>query len=92
MKALRLVPAMLTGLALVACDRASAPDYEAVAPPAPVRAEEIKPVQLRNQVRAVGVLAPRDEVRLSFKLGGVVDRILVEAGDRVEAGDLLAVL
>ena len=92
MKVPRLVPPMLIGLALVACDRPSAPDSESVAPPAPVRAEEIRPVPLRNQVRAVGMLAPRDEVRLSFKLGGVVDRILVEAGDRVEDGDLLAVL
>ncbi len=92
MKVPRLLLSMLIGLALVACDRPSAPASESVAPPAPVRAEEVRAVPLRNQVRAVGVLAPRDEVRLSFKLGGVVDRILVEAGDRVEAGDLLAVL
>jgi multidrug efflux system membrane fusion protein len=91
-KAPRLVPSMLICLAVAACGRPSAPGPESAAPPAPVRAEEVRTVPLREQVRAVGVLAPRDEVRLSFKLGGVVDRILVEAGDRVKAGDLLAVL
>jgi RND family efflux transporter MFP subunit len=43
-------------------------------------------------VRAVGVLAPRDEIRLAFKTGGVIDQITVEAGDRVRQGQLLAVL
>jgi RND family efflux transporter MFP subunit len=43
-------------------------------------------------VRAVGILGPRDELRLSFKTGGVVERVAVDVGDRVKAGQLLAVL
>lgn len=37
-----------------------------------------------------GVVANRDEQRLSFKVGGIVRRIAVEAGDAVRAGQVLA--
>jgi RND family efflux transporter MFP subunit len=38
------------------------------------------------------VLAPRDEIRLAFKVGGVVDAVRVESGDVVSKGQLLAAL
>ena len=44
------------------------------------------------QTRAVGVLAPRDEIRLAFKVGGVVDSVRVESGDIVRKGQVLAEL
>ncbi len=37
-----------------------------------------------------GVIASRDEARLSFKVAGVIARIAVDAGDSVHAGQLLA--
>lgn len=37
-----------------------------------------------------GFIASRDEQKLSFKVGGVVKRIAVEAGDSVKQGQLLA--
>jgi RND family efflux transporter MFP subunit len=37
-----------------------------------------------------GVVASRDEMRLSFKVGGVIKRLAVEAGDSVHRGQLLA--
>jgi multidrug efflux system membrane fusion protein len=37
-----------------------------------------------------GVIASRDEARLSFKVAGVIARISVEAGDSVHAGQTLA--
>ena len=37
-----------------------------------------------------GVVVNKDEVRLSFKVGGVVKRIPVRAGDQVHKGQLLA--
>jgi RND family efflux transporter MFP subunit len=40
----------------------------------------------------VGIVAPRDEVRLSFKSGGVIASISVEEGAAVRAGQRLAVL
>ena len=43
-------------------------------------------------VTATGTVAPRDEAELSFKIGGVVARIAVDAGDRVRKGQTLAML
>jgi RND family efflux transporter MFP subunit len=37
-----------------------------------------------------GVIASRDEQRLAFKIGGVIGRIAVDAGDSVHAGQVLA--
>ena len=39
-----------------------------------------------------GAVGARDELRLGFKVGGVVARIAVEAGDAVHAGEVLAEL
>lgn len=60
--------------------------------PAAVRAEPVVSVAIAHQTRAVGTLAPRDEVRLAFKVGGIVERVLVDAGDTVREGQLLAQL
>jgi membrane fusion protein, multidrug efflux system len=62
---------------------------------APPRAVEVAPVgsgSLSDTVRAQGLLTPKDEARLSFKVGGIVESIRVEEGARVVAGQLLAVL
>jgi multidrug efflux system membrane fusion protein len=60
--------------------------------PAPVRIAPVEQVSATRDIRAVGILAPRDEVRLSFKVGGVIESLPVHAGDRVQAGQVLAVL
>jgi RND family efflux transporter MFP subunit len=57
-----------------------------------VRTVPVESVAVAQQTRAVGVLAPRDEIRLSFKVGGVVDSVRVESGDTVRKGQLLAEL
>jgi pyruvate/2-oxoglutarate dehydrogenase complex dihydrolipoamide acyltransferase (E2) component len=43
-------------------------------------------------LRAIGVLAPADEVRLAFKSGGVIQSIAVEQGAVIRKGQLLATL
>jgi membrane fusion protein, multidrug efflux system len=43
-------------------------------------------------VRTNGILISSEEIRLSFKTGGIVSRIFVKEGDRVKKGDLLASL
>jgi RND family efflux transporter MFP subunit len=87
------VAAALAALALLAaCGRDSPPAPVAPREAAPVRAVPAERAAVDAAVRAVGILAPRDEVRLSFKMGGVVERVTVDAGDRVRAGQVLAVL
>lgn len=67
-------------------------------PDAPVpdtRTVTVAPVvtaPLGQTVHAVGTLAPKDEARLSFKVGGLIDTIPVEEGTRVSKGQLLAAL
>ena len=67
-------------------------DDTADAQPAAVRAVPVASVAVTAQTRAVGVLAPRDEIRLAFKVGGVVDSVRVESGDLVRKGQVLAEL
>jgi RND family efflux transporter MFP subunit len=76
---------------LAGCSRHETPQ-ESASPAAPVRTAPVESATVAAQVRAVGVLAPRDQIRLAFKVGGVVDRIAVEAGDTVRHGQTLAVL
>jgi len=77
---------------LAACGDAPSPPATAPAAAAPVRTAPAESAAVSGGVRAVGILGPRDELRLSFKTGGVVERVAVDVGDRVTAGQLLAVL
>jgi RND family efflux transporter MFP subunit len=62
--------------------------------------EAITPIQLAaveqtvrsESIAASGLVASTDEARLSFKIGGVVQKILVKEGQRVNKGQLLATL
>jgi membrane fusion protein, multidrug efflux system len=82
---------MIAAVALLAaCGESSSPT--AAAPVAPVRTAPAESAAVTAGVRAVGILGPRDELRLSFKTVGVVERVAVDVGDRVKAGQLLAVL
>jgi RND family efflux transporter MFP subunit len=57
-----------------------------------VRVAPVTDAALDNTLRAVGLLTPKDEARLSFKVGGLVESINVEEGQAVKAGQVLAVL
>ena len=45
-----------------------------------------------NQVWASGLITTENEARLSFKIGGVIESVLVNEGDKVRSGQLLATL
>ena len=59
---------------------------------APVRVATVENAPAAESLRAIGVLAPADEVRLAFKTGGVIRTIAVEQGAPVKKGQLLALL
>lgn len=84
--------AVAAAMLLAACGQDAPTEPAAATPAAPVRTAPAESAALTHEVRAVGILAPRDELRLSFKVGGVVESVAVEPGDRVRAGDVLAVL
>ncbi len=87
----RTALALLLPLALAACSRGRAgvaPVHDAVA----VRLAPVTIERIARPVSATGVLGPKEEVPLSFKVGGVIGRILVDEGQSVRAGDTLAAL
>ncbi|HLU87568.1 MAG TPA: efflux RND transporter periplasmic adaptor subunit [Taishania sp.] len=65
-----------------------------------IEVEEVIPVSLINlkqgrgesQIEATGLFTTDDETLLSFKNGGVIERIYVKEGDMVKKGQLLAIL
>ncbi len=50
------------------------------------------PAPLQSPVRASGRISPASSVRLSFKTGGVIERLYAEAGETVREGRILAAL
>ena len=74
-----------------ACNRGGEPAGDAPAG-TPVRTATVEQAAVRTSLRAVGVLAPANEVRLAFKTGGVVASIEVEQGQLVRRGQPLASL
>lgn len=83
---------VVTAAALLSACGAEKNSDASDAQPAPVRAVPVASIAVAAQTRAVGVLAPRDEIRLAFKVGGVVDSVRVESGDIVRKGQVLAEL
>jgi RND family efflux transporter MFP subunit len=82
---------LLACLALAGC-RAEPPPTAAEEEPQPVRLAPVRRAAAAAPVRATGSLAGKEEARLSFKLPGFVERILVDEGEAVAAGQLLATL
>jgi RND family efflux transporter MFP subunit len=92
MRFLALGAAFGAAAVLAACGDAAPPKAEPQTETAAVRTAPAESAALTDSVRAVGILAPRNELRLSFKVGGVIESLNVEAGDRVQARQTLAVL
>jgi RND family efflux transporter MFP subunit len=86
--------AVLLGVsALAGCEKTAARAAEAKTEPViPVTLTHVERGPLKRSVRTAGVLKEKRELDLSFKVPGVVSRVLVEEGARVKRGQLLAVL
>lgn len=72
---------------LAACGDAD--EVEPVAP-TPVRVAQAVEGPAAPSIRTNGLLANRDEMRLAFKVGGVIRRLVVSEGERVRKGQRLA--
>lgn len=60
--------------------------------PIPVQLAKINNVSSNRPVHVGGLLGTENEARLSFKTGGIIQRIHVKSGDAVRRGQLLATL
>jgi membrane fusion protein, multidrug efflux system len=89
----RPLVALVFSAFLVACSGSNAQETQrATAAPIAVRAAPVTDSMLSRPIVATGTVAPKDEIALSFKVGGVIARIAVDPGDQVRAGQTLATL
>lgn len=77
---------------LAACTGAEGKPDVAVTAAIPVRLTPVVDGDGAEPIVATGTLATSDELQLSFKIGGVVARVLVQEGQTVRAGQPLAAL
>jgi RND family efflux transporter MFP subunit len=82
-----LLAATLSFTTFSACSN-KAPTAEAAA--TPVAAETARDGLGAPTIRTNGVVANKDEMRLSFKVGGVIRQIYVQEGEKVHRGQKLA--
>jgi membrane fusion protein, multidrug efflux system len=89
----RVVSILLLPVAITGCarGRAATPSARAETPVA-VRVGPVAFELLTRPVTATGMLGPKEEVPLSFKVGGVIAQLRVDEGQSVRAGDTLALL
>ncbi|MEM6441720.1 MAG: biotin/lipoyl-binding protein, partial [Pseudomonadota bacterium] len=68
-------------------------DRTQTASPIPVETRAAQRVErIRVETRHLGVIEPARRTDMAFENGGLVAEVRVEEGDRVEQGDVLAVL
>jgi len=58
----------------------------------PVRLTPVRQEELSKPVRISGRIASKQELKLSFKIGGIIDRMYVDEGQKVAPGRILAKL
>ncbi len=87
--AFRLSVGFLAVVLLAACSEEAPPVPEQVRPIRAALVTEPASGQLR---RFSGILEASDSANLSFQISGNVQEVRVSQGDRVEAGQVLAVL
>ena len=83
----RLIVVAVSAFALAACSDKAAKSKAPAALKA--RVVQVEKRELRRDVSAVGSLFALDEVAVSSEIEGRVDRVLVDLGDRVVAGQAL---
>lgn len=85
--------ALAVPVVMSACHGGSAQEPTVVTKePVVVRAVLVEERVVSRPITATGTFGPKDEIALSFKIGGVVEAVDVDAGTTVRAGQRLAAL
>jgi len=85
-KSVSFTGALITAL-LLGCSRHDAPPADK---PTPVRVQRASSGPAVPPIDTNGIVVTKHEMRLSFKMGGLVRRIYVQEGDKVKQGQRLA--
>ena len=86
---MKKIPLLLIPLLLVSCSKKKEEEVEA---PAPVQVTAVTQDTIRRIVQGDGTLFARDQASVMPKIAAPVQRFLVQRGDHVKQGQLLAVL
>jgi len=89
---MRSVATIALALIAAACGTPAEGASPAVEPSTPVHLAEVVVAGGSTPITATGTLGAKDEVALSFKIGGIVARVLVDDGAAVHRGQVLAIL
>ncbi len=77
-------------IGLLSCQ--NKPTNDALSDKIKVKTERVKKINTSFPIHSSGKLASQQEVKLSFKTGGIIKKIYVTDGQQVKKGDLLAQL
>lgn len=88
----RNIPATVIAMGAVLLTACAQKPEVATVEPTPVHLAPVAEGPAQPPIEATGVVATRDELRLSFKAGGVVQKVAVREGDAVRKGQVLAEL
>lgn len=93
MKNIQLLPLAAAILVLYSCNHEDKPKkaFE-VADVIPVKVSAVSALALPQKISATGLVSTENEAKYSFKIGGVISRVLVEEGQFFRKGQLLATL
>jgi RND family efflux transporter MFP subunit len=83
-----LLPAV--ALLALACGDDPTPRAAVADAPVVVRTAPVATETVAATIRGTGILGAKDEIALSFKIGGIVADVRVDEGARVRRGDVLA--
>ncbi|MEM8908154.1 MAG: biotin/lipoyl-binding protein, partial [Bacteroidota bacterium] len=89
---LLLIPFVTTAILLTANRSGELSEAEVDRPVREVTTMKADAVKYRPTIFATGKLASKEEIKLSFKTGGIIKNILVSEGQYVRKGQLLAEL
>jgi RND family efflux transporter MFP subunit len=93
MKKIQLLPLAAAILILYSCkDEDKAKKAFEVADVIPVKVSAVSALALPKKISATGLVSTENEAKYSFKIGGVISRVLIEEGQFFRKGQLLATL
>ncbi len=77
---------------LSACSKKKVEETNMATDVIPVKVIQINQEAVGQSIHASGVFTTEDETYLGFKIGGIIQNIMVKEGDAIKAGQLLATL
>lgn len=89
---MRHILPLLSLAAFIACDEPASAPLPKSTPVVPVKVVPITQHTQAQPIRQSGIVAHKESITLSFKIGGIIQSINVDEGDHVQKGQIIAQL